>query len=288
MKRSRLLAGLGATVLSATLAASQASAQGTNAPAPLPPLPEAAGETPSQPPAPAAAGPAEPAEPGGAVDPAPAGAAPRAPIEEEGAATEGGRPPPPARRGFQVAVRGGVAVPFGSAAKDTGLADVFGGQFAAIIDIGGKIIPELFLGAYLGANVGAVGDQTSQTCEAINASCIGATYRIGAQLQYHILPAGKVDPWIGYGVGYEVSRTAGSGGGRTISQTLAGPEYAHIMGGIDFRLTKVFGVGPFIDLSLAQYSNQSVEVGGRTIDGEIRDKALHQWLTIGAKFLFFP
>ena len=65
-----------------------------------------------------------------------------------------------------------------------------------ITDIGGKIIPELFLGAYLGANVGAVGDDVSALCNEARAKVRSRRHvlRIGILAQYHILPAGKVDP----------------------------------------------------------------------------------------------
>lgn len=197
---------------------------------------------------------------------------------------------PPAHRGFQVAARGGAAIPLGSAAQDSPLSDSYGAQFAAIVDIGGKIVPELFLGAYLGGNVGAVGSETSKICDQRRASgCIAVTYRIGVQAQYHIIPAGKVDPWVGYGIGYEVSRLGGTENGLDFSTTSYGPEYGHVLAGVDFRLTKIFGIGPFVDFSFGKYTNQTSDpqpVAGQS--SSIANTALHEWLTIGAKFLFFP
>ncbi len=197
---------------------------------------------------------------------------------------------PPAHRGFQVAARGGAAIPLGNAAKDSPLSDSFGAQFAAIVDIGAKIIPELFIGAYLGGNIGAVGSETSKICDARHASgCLAVTYRIGVQAQYHIIPDGKVDPWVGYGIGYEVSRIGGTENGLDFSTTSYGPEFGHILAGVDFRLTKLFGIGPFVDFSFGKFTNQTSDPQG--VSGQSNDlanTALHEWLTIGAKFLFFP
>ncbi|MDB5212514.1 MAG: hypothetical protein JWO86_441 [Myxococcaceae bacterium] len=196
---------------------------------------------------------------------------------------------PPAHRGFQVAARAGAALPLGDAAKNATLSDGLGPQFAAIVDIGGKIIPELFLGAYLGANFGGTGPETSKTCDQLQASCLVLTYRIGVQAHFHFIPAGKVDPWIGYGIGYEVSRIAGSVNGNSFSTTFVGPEYGHVLAGVDFRFTKIFGMGPFVDFSFGKYTNLTRDpepTPGRSSD--ITDTALHEWLTLGAKFLFFP
>ncbi len=253
-----------------------AAAQGSMTPS-QPPSESGAAGTPSQPPAnpptpppPVVAGPpADPGEPSTEL-----------PEERKHGA-------PPAHTGFQVAARAGVAIPLGDAAEGAALADGLGPQFAAIVDIGAKIIPQLFLGAYLGGNVGAVGSQTSEACDKQHASgCLAFTYRIGAEVQFHIIPDGKVDPWIGYGIGYEVSRITGTANGTTISTTLVGPEYGHILAGVDFRLTKIFGIGPFVDFSFGKYTNQSSEPSG--MSSSIANTATHEWLTLGAKFLFFP
>jgi hypothetical protein len=71
-----------------------------------------------------------------------------------------------------------------------------------------------------------------------------------------------------------------------------GFEFAHFMAGLDFRLTRVVGIGPFADFAIGQYSRTSSEttINGVTVksDGDIQNTALHEWLTIGAKFTIFP
>jgi hypothetical protein len=49
-------------------------------------------------------------------------------------------------------------------------------------------------------------------------------------------------------------------------------------------VNRVFGVGPFLDLSFARYS--TISQGSQSQD--IPDPATHEWLTVGARFLFFP
>ena len=59
------------------------------------------------------------------------------------------------------------------------------------------------------------------------------------------------------------------------------------MGGVDFRVARAFGIGPFVDVSVAQYSSGKI-TGDITKDGDITDKALHTWISLGAKVTFFP
>ena len=65
------------------------------------------------------------------------------------------------------------------------------------------------------------------------------------------------------------------------------------MGGVDFRITRVFGIGPFADFALGQYSGASLKLsapGRPTVDknGDLANTALHQWLTLGVRVTFFP
>jgi hypothetical protein len=256
----------------ALLVAGRASAQGTMTPTQPPPDPPPGTLPPPAPPPPSVqpAQPAQPSDPKGEQEPKPDA--------------------PPARTGFQIAVRPGVAIPMGSLAKDLAQNDVFGPQAAFNLDIGGKIIPNLFIGGYLGLNLGGTGGKTADTCKN-GVTCAAASLRIGIEAQYHIIPDGKINPWVGYGIGFESSAVSRSNGLITSNISAAGPEFAHLMGGVDFRISKVFGIGPFVDFSVAQYSSGTI---GTTVNGtsvtpqDIKDKAIHEWLTLGAKFVFFP
>lgn len=285
MKLSKLSSFLSVPALSVIFAAAPAAAQGTMTPS-QPPA-ETTG-TPNQPPA--APPPVAPAQPATAANPTSLGAADQAstePVNEE-------HPDAPlGRRGFQMAFRTGVSIPLGDIEKDSPMSDGFGPQVPLIIDIGGKPIPQLFIGAYLGIAFGGSTGRISEACDRGNYSCVAVGFRIGAQIQYHILPAAKLNPWIGYGIGYEA---VGLGGSRDdnnkFSAAVGGVEFAHLMAGLDFRLSKGFGIGPFADFAIGQYSKATFETttNGNTVktDGDIRDTAIHQWLTLGAKFTIFP
>ncbi len=188
---------------------------------------------------------------------------------------------PPPRVGFQMDIRTGYALPMGTFAENVKMSDIASGQVPFIVDIGGKVIPELFIGGYLGLAFGGAGGRQKDLCDNSDLDCTVFDIHFGAEAQYHILPGGPVNPWIGYGLGYESLGMSVSRNGTTTSSSVGGFEFARFMGGVDFRVTRVFGVGPFVDLSMATFSTAS---NGATIT----EKGTHEWLTLGVRFVFFP
>lgn len=198
---------------------------------------------------------------------------------------------PPARRGFQMALRSGVSLPFGKVDGDADLkmSDLVAPQVPLIIDIGGKPIKQLFLGAYVGVGAGAVAGETDDWCDRENLDCIALSLQAGVQVQYHILPHEDLNPWIGYGLGLESVIIGITHGDEDGSLSFGGFQFARFMGGVDFRINRTLGIGPFVDFALGQYGGYRYDAPVITDDeGDYDDKKLHEWLTIGARFVFFP
>lgn len=190
---------------------------------------------------------------------------------------------PPARRGFEMALRTGYSIPFGSASQGQKMSDFATGQVPLIVDVGGKVLPELFIGGYVGLAFGGEAGAAKQACDSNGGGCVNVAVTLVIEAQYHILPAGKVNPWLGYGIGIEsIAGSAGNNGGDTSGFT--GWQYARFSGGVDFRLNRVFGVGPFVDLALGDYSK--ADFNSTHLD--IAQTTMHEWLTIGARFVFLP
>ena len=207
---------------------------------------------------------------------------------------------PPPNRGFQLALRTGASVPFGKVTNDLDLSEFSGVQVPFLVDIGGKPLPELFLGGYVGFAFGGPAGTTADFCERRDAGCAGFGWRVGAEVQYHFIPDGKVNPWAGYGIGWEA---VGFGIARddegasdedaaeeVFAAALAGYEFAHLTGGADFRLNKVVGLGPFVDVSFGRYTNVGFADGDTTRSDDIddSDRATHGWVTFGIRVVFFP
>jgi hypothetical protein len=47
-----------------------------------------------------------------------------------------------------------------------------------------------------------------------------------------------------------------------------------------------FALGPFVMLSIAQYSNSEARIGGQTASQSISNKAMHEWLGFGIRGKF--
>ena len=198
--------------------------------------------------------------------------------------TASAAPPPPPRVGFQMAIRTGYSVPMGKAEQGLDMSDFVSGQVPFIVDIGGKIMPQLFLGGYFGLGFGAPAGALKRECDLRNGTCVAVGVHVGIEVQYHFLPGGSVNPWLGYGLGSESTAASLSIDYRTQSFGYNGFEFARLMGGVDFRINRVFGLGPFVDLSLTQFNKRTDESTSTTVPNQ----ATHQWLTVGARFVFFP
>src|SRR4030095_12012451 len=122
------------------------------------------------------------------------------------------------------------------------------------IELGVKGSRNVFLGGYLGLGFGDVaGGHQRQNCEQK-----GGPWRargVVSGLQLHGRPAASTNPWFGVGIGYESMAINMSAQGQSGTVSVSGLEFPRVMAGLDFRVTSIFGLGPFIDLSVGQFSN---------------------------------
>jgi hypothetical protein len=169
------------------------------------------------------------------------------------------------------------------------------------LDLGYRVIPELAIGGYVMYGFGFLPDDTSERCDdtdnvaGVTASCSVHDVRLGIQAQYHFLPRKKLDPWLGLGVGYEwlTFGIDASGGGSDvdISATIHGFEFVNLQGGLDFKVARGLGLGPFLSFSIGQYSDTSSSCSGactgfNSNSEDVENKALHQWLLLGIRGTF--
>jgi hypothetical protein len=192
--------------------------------------------------------------------------------------------PPHQHAGFQLAWRSGYSQPVGKAWQGHSMSDVASGQVPILLDIGGKPIPSLFLGLSGGFAFGGSHGFTKAACRVGGGGCSTESFHLGIAGHWHFLPGGWLDPWVGLGIGLESLTVAESKDGSLKSTSLSGVEFGHLLGGADWRPTRHFGVGPFLDVSLGRYA--SVKTGSATKD--ISDKALHSWVTLGVRFVLLP
>jgi hypothetical protein len=217
-----------------------------------------------------------------------------------GPASSGGPQPatestPEPSTDVQFAVRSlGWSFPLGTlAAGGADVTQAIKGAFPFILDLGGKIGAHVFAGIYLGFNPGPVGRAFDGLCKG-DVTCAANNVRLGFQVQYHLLPHARTNPWVGYGLGFEavtiVAESSVRGDHETKGGTTSfqGPELAHLSGGVDYRLSESFGFGPFVALTLGRYSTRNVHSQLGQASTYSVDPATHAWLLFGVRSVLFP
>lgn len=214
--------------------------------------------------------------------------------EADGADSENGEQ----GSGFALGLRAGYGIPFGNAVgteegedgEGAKVSDTISGVIPLQVDLGYFINSNLYLGASFQYGLA----QLKEDCGTEDVDCSASQLRFGLNLAYHFAPAGKINPWLGVGVGYETLTVSGSGESAgtsiDISSTASGFEFVNAQGGLDFRLSHQVSVGPFVTLTAAQYSKVSAKVdveGDSPLDvdesQDIENKAIHAWLYGGLR-----
>ena len=197
--------------------------------------------------------------------------------------------------GFEAGLRIGYGLPLGKASDGADLNQGISGAVPLWLDLGYRAMPELFVGLYTHYGFGFVGDSLDPVCSLSGLDCSASDVRLGIQAHYHPAPRGSVDPWIGLGFGYEWSTWGASGGGVQLSITPSGFELVNLQLGLDVPVSKRFYLGPVISFSLDQFSSISVDCSGAAglcagfgVDGDIPNKALHEWLVIALRAAYAP
>ncbi len=199
-----------------------------------------------------------------------------------------------------MAASAGLRFPMGDASgapKDT-LAARYGYQLPLTLDIGSKLTPEIYVGAYLGIGYGAEGnaDRVEHYCAddtdlENNISCSVMAYRIGAQAQYHFVPGGQYNPWVGYGFGLETVNQTLEDTTRDVEQSTQSTAVtlARLDLGVDYRGRNGMGAGLFSEVAVGRFFHTRTEIDGdATYAGGIDEPAYHCWVGAGVRLVLFP
>jgi hypothetical protein len=201
--------------------------------------------------------------------------------------------------GFQGALRTGLSIPTGKATGTAG--DSLGARYSWAwlwqLDLGAKVTESVHLGIYTSVGLGFEGSDRSieEYCDdddddfENDISCAAASLRFGAHLQYHFAPDRTIDPWLGYGLGWEYSALQLTDQRRNFreSNNSWGVTYAKLDGGLDFRWP--VGLGFYGEAAVGRFTRSSTRVNQQlTYSGAVPNPAFHAWLTIGLRGVLFP
>jgi len=207
--------------------------------------------------------------------------------------------PPAGSTGFQMALRTGAQLPVGDATGEPGdsLSRRYAWQWPVAIDLGAKLMPELFVGAYFGFGIGSTGSDTRLEADCDDddenfeneISCNAASLKLGLEAHYFFSPSARMTPWIGYGIGYESASAWISDTENGYDETVRanGFTYAEISFGLDLRYR--IGFGPYASAAIGGFTRTTTEIGGKKVyEGPIDDQALHAWINLGFRFVVNP
>lgn len=193
---------------------------------------------------------------------------------------------PKKKRGFEMAAQTGYSLPLGEVTDEQNedMDTVSRGQVPLLIDLGYRASPLVFVGAYLGPSWGRLDKPTAVRCDAADDTCYQWGFRAGMVALFHLQPRGDADPWLGVTAGYE-RLTNSLRGDTRLDTSFSGWEIG-ARGGVDFELSKVAHIGPFLSVTTAQYGSKSVACEGNCagIDegsDDIEERGIHTWLTLG-------
>ncbi len=205
----------------------------------------------------------------------------------------------PARAEFPVAadlgLRVAYAFPFGEVAgvhapqpglSNLQLSDLTSGQVPVWLDLGVRLYQRFSTGLFVSLGPAFSRCVTDAHCDALE-------FRIGLQGSIHLFPRGRFDPWASIGVGYEHLQESQSSVTTPGSPTnnsglvlgLDGFE-ALVHLGFDYRISRHFGLGPFLAFAIGEYVHQGMTFNGVQRGTSIDDRAVHEWLLLGARFLW--
>jgi hypothetical protein len=186
---------------------------------------------------------------------------------------------------IEIGLRGAYAVPFGKIDDALGdnLDQWIEGDLPLMIELNYRFVEQVLGGIYFSYGFGSNGDFVTQQC-ARGASCSGSTLRFGIGVYYHLMPQNQLDPWFGTSFGYEQFKLDVSGPGGSAYLTASGVEFFNAQAGLDFHLSPLFAIGPFVSAAVGRYIY--IDAPGQS--GVISNKAMHGWFNLGARISFTP
>lgn len=194
--------------------------------------------------------------------------------------------PVASRAQVTLGLRAGYGIAMGDAVKDGKMTEVVKGQVPLQLDLGYRVTKEITVGGYFGYGFGVLGSAfKDQNCTG-GVDCSSSVMRVGVQGSYTFAPVGQLAPWLGVGAGYEWGTLKAEAGGVSVKETFRGIEFLNLQGGADYRLAPKVAVGPFVQLSVGQYSRASITGPGIDQSGSIQDKGVHEWLQFGLRGTF--
>jgi hypothetical protein len=116
-------------------------------------------------------------------------------------------------------------------------------------------------------------------------TCSGYDMRVGVEAVYGFLPEKTWNPWVSVGTGWQWTHFAVATDTQSADMTYSGWEYFNVQAGLDWNLSRMFAVGPYVGFFGGSYTSRSGNAAGSTESGSIDSayRAFHGWWQFGLK-----
>jgi hypothetical protein len=189
--------------------------------------------------------------------------------------------------GIEVAVRTGVALPFGEIQNGSNLDSYASSAVPLIVEGGYRLDSNLFFGLRFLYGFPQLKNPNGG-CSS-NISCDGSVVMVGAEATYRFQPEATFAPWIGVGAGYEWASRDVTATNAAVGGTLKGFQ-ALVQAGGDVRVTPKLVLGPFLEAAFGRYDSADgrMRVLNTVFETsqDISDTAWHTWVTLGIRGAF--
>jgi hypothetical protein len=185
---------------------------------------------------------------------------------------------------IELGARLGYGLPLGdvdthdslSGAVGDPLGQTIGGMVPIWIDAGYRFAPRWVAGLFFVYAPGWLGGGLHGACDSAS-DCSVFDMRAGVELQYHLAPQERWDPWLGAGLGYEWLHIGFSQ--RSSPLWASGFELVNLQAGLDGAVGTRVRLGPFAAATAAVYSWNDSLPSSNTFGGQ----AMHGWVVLGIR-----
>jgi hypothetical protein len=128
------------------------------------------------------------------------------------------------------------------------LTDLTHGGGEVQLNLGYRINPNWLVGIYGTGGKYSLGNLTPSNSDVWSATA-------GVQANYHVLPGGEWDPWVGLGAGWRGHWISKPGS----TDSRHGLDLARLQVGVDYRVSPQFAVSPYVGASATMFLTQSIQ-----------------------------
>lgn len=184
-------------------------------------------------------------------------------------------------------LRSGYAIPYGKISGDVDVAKFVQGHVPLGLNLRWRFTPRFSAGAYLSYGFGLLSDSRADKCSALGAECTASDLRTGLEAELQLSEGRKVTPYLGARFGWEsfaFEEDAGINWSRTRNYGWElGAE-----GGATLLERGPLRLGAFLGVTVGSFYEYRARGAGLDASGDVTDRALHGWVTVGVRASISP